>query len=58
VPDAGRAWLIDNTVNNLRRWARTSPSPSCGTRAGYDINQRPIEYNSQMTHGRAALVGC
>ncbi len=25
--------------------------------AGYDINQRLIEYNSQMSHGRAAIVG-
>ena len=25
--------------------------------AGYDINQRPIEYNSQSTHLRASIVG-
>ena len=28
-----------------------------GEAAGYDINQKLIEYNNQMSHGRAALVG-
>ena len=28
-----------------------------GEPAGYDINQRLIEYDSQMSHGRAAIVG-
>ena len=28
-----------------------------GEPAGYDINQRPIEYTSQSTHLRASIVG-
>ncbi|MEJ6395574.1 ABC transporter permease subunit [Gymnodinialimonas sp. 2305UL16-5] len=28
-----------------------------GNRAGYDINQRLIEYTNDSTHGRAAIVG-
>ena len=28
-----------------------------GEPAGYDINQRLIEYNSQSTHWRASVVG-
>ena len=51
------AWLIDNTVNNLRALGKDFSFAFLTAPAGYDINQRPIEYNSQMTHGRAALVG-
>ena len=54
----GAAWLIDNVINNLRLLGRTFSFNFLWQSAGYDINQRPIEYNSQMTHGRAALVGC
>lgn len=53
----GAAWLIDNTVNNLRALGKDFSFAFLTAPAGYDINQRPIEYNSQMTHGRAALVG-
>ncbi len=53
----GAAWLIDNTVNNLRALGKDFSFAFLAAPAGYDINQRPIEYNSQMTHGRAALVG-
>ncbi|MGP9789703.1 amino acid ABC transporter permease [Roseinatronobacter sp. NSM] len=53
----GAAWLIDNTVNNLRALGRDFSFAFLNAPAGYDINQRPIEYSSQMTHGRAALVG-
>lgn len=53
----GAAWLIDNTVNNLRALGKDFSFAFLSAPAGYDINQRPIEYNSQMTHGRAALVG-
>ncbi|ATX67908.1 amino acid ABC transporter permease [Roseinatronobacter bogoriensis subsp. barguzinensis] len=53
----GAAWLIDNVINNLRLLGRTFSFNFLWQSAGYDINQRPIEYNSQMTHGRAALVG-
>jgi len=53
----GAAWLIDNTINNLRVLGKDFSFAFLGNPAGYDISQRPIEYNSQMTHGRAALVG-
>ena len=54
---AGAAWLIDNTINNLRALGRDFSFRFLWQTAGYDINQRLIEYNSQMTHGRAMLVG-
>ena len=50
-------WLISNTAQNL---ADLGKQPSFGfltEPAGYDINQRLIEYNSQSTHMRAAFVG-
>ncbi|MDD7971495.1 ABC transporter permease subunit [Roseinatronobacter sp. HJB301] len=53
----GAAWLIDNTVSNLRALGRDFSFAFLNAPAGYDINQRPIAYDSQMTHGRAALVG-
>ncbi|MGY6548517.1 MAG: amino acid ABC transporter permease [Roseinatronobacter sp.] len=53
----GVAWLIDNVVTNLAMAGRTFSFGFLSQSAGYDINQRLIEYNSQMTHGRAALVG-
>lgn len=53
----GAAWLIDNVVNNLRLLGRTFSFNFLWQTAGYDINQRPITYDSTMTHGRAALVG-
>ncbi len=51
------AWLVDNTIQNLRALGKDFSFAFLGTQAGYDINQRLIEYDSQMTHGRAALVG-
>jgi general L-amino acid transport system permease protein len=53
----GAAWLIDNVINNLRLLGRTFSFNFLSQTSGYDINQRPIEYDSTMTHGRAALVG-
>jgi len=53
----GAAWLVDNTVKNLSALGKDFNFRYLWTTAGYDINQRPIEYNSQMTHGRAALIG-
>lgn len=53
----GAAWLVDNTVRNLAALGKDFSFAFLWNPAGYDINQRPIEYNSQMTHGRAALVG-
>ncbi len=53
----GAAWLIDNTINNLRVLGKDFSFRFLVNSAGYDISQRPLEYNSQMTHGRAALIG-
>lgn len=53
----GIAWLMDNTVRNLAALGKDFSFNFLWNPAGYDINQRPIEYNSQMTHGRAAMVG-
>jgi general L-amino acid transport system permease protein len=53
----GAAWLIDNTVKNLAALGKDFSFRFLWNPAGYDINQRPIEYTSQSTHGRAALVG-
>ncbi|MGH8349266.1 MAG: amino acid ABC transporter permease [Pseudomonas sp.] len=51
------AWLLDNTVRNLAALGKDFSFSFLWTAAGYDINQHPIAYDSQMTHGRAALVG-
>ncbi|WP_394178471.1 amino acid ABC transporter permease [Yoonia maritima] len=54
---AGIGWLVMNTVNNLAALGKDFDFGFLGQSAGYDINQRLIEYNNQMTHGRAAMVG-
>ncbi|HHH9650077.1 TPA: amino acid ABC transporter permease [Pseudomonas aeruginosa] len=51
------AWLVDNTVRNLATLGKDFSFAFLWSPAGYDINQQPIEYSSQMSHGRAALVG-
>jgi general L-amino acid transport system permease protein len=51
------AWLFDNTVRNLQALGKDFSFAFLWTPAGYDISQRPIDYSSQMTHGRAAVVG-
>ena len=53
----GFAWLISNTIQNLAIQGKDFDFSFLGTRSGYDINQRLIEYDSNSTHGRAALVG-
>ena len=50
-------WLVDNTVTNLSNLGKDIDFGFLGSTAGYDINQRLIEYDSQDTHGRAAAVG-
>lgn len=50
-------WLVNNTINNLNALGKDFDFGFLSQPAGYDINQRLIEYNSQMSHGRAALVG-
>lgn len=53
----GAAWLVDNTVRNLQALGKDFSFAFLWNPANYDISQRPIEYNAQMTNGRAALIG-
>ncbi len=53
----GVAWLINNAAVNLARLGKPLSFSFLWEPAGYDINQKLIEYNSQMTNARAALVG-
>ncbi|MEM7509013.1 MAG: ABC transporter permease subunit [Pseudomonadota bacterium] len=50
-------WLVSNTISNLEALGKTFSFSFLWTPAGYDINQRLLEYNSQSTHGRAAVMG-
>ena len=50
-------WLIGNTAQNLADLGKEPSFSFLWEPAGYDINQRLIEYNSQSTHIRAAAVG-
>ena len=54
---AGLVWLANNTVQNLAALGKEFSFGFLGNRAGYDINQRLIEYSNDSTHARAALVG-
>ncbi|MGR3714246.1 MAG: amino acid ABC transporter permease [Shimia sp.] len=50
-------YLGNNLIQNLRAAGLNISYDFLGDQAGYDINQRLIEYDSQSTHARAALVG-
>ncbi len=54
---AGIIWLANNTVQNLSALGKDFDFGFLWSRAGYDINQRLIEYSNDSTHGRAAMVG-
>jgi general L-amino acid transport system permease protein len=54
---SGLVWLANNTVQNLSALGKDFNFAFLGNRAGYDINQRLIEYSNNSTHARAALVG-
>jgi len=54
---AAIAYLMSNLFANLRAAGLNISYDFLGEPAGYDINQRPIEYDSQSTHLRAAIVG-
>jgi general L-amino acid transport system permease protein len=54
---AAAAWLVDNTIENLEALGKDFSFRFLGAPAGYDINQRLIDYNNQMSHARAMLVG-
>ena len=51
------AFLGINLVRNLAEQGQDISYSFLGEPAGYDINQRPIEYDSQSSHMRAAVVG-
>ncbi len=51
------SWLVSNTVQNLQALGKDFDFGFLFERSGYDINQRLIPYDSNATHGRAALVG-
>ena len=51
------AWLIDNTIKNLAALGKEFSFSFLWSTAGYDVNQRLLEYSSQSTHGRAAVMG-
>jgi general L-amino acid transport system permease protein len=53
----GLWWLVANTISNLNDLGKDFNYSFLGSAAGYDINQQLIEYDSQKSHGRAALVG-
>ena len=51
------AYLGKNLIENLAAAGLNISYSFLGEPAGYDINQRLIEYNSQSTHLRASIVG-
>lgn len=51
------SWLIDNTLRNLAIMGKTFSFDFLWRRAGYDIPQQLIPYNSDDTHFRAMIVG-
>jgi general L-amino acid transport system permease protein len=53
----GVGWLLNNAAQNLAALGKPLGFGFLSEAAGYDINQKLIEYNNQMSHGRAALVG-
>ncbi len=50
-------FLIINLLQNLHDLGKDIDFGFLTARAGYDINQMLIPYDSSMSHGRAALVG-
>lgn len=51
------AWLVSNTLSNLEALDKELGFGFLKESAGYDINQRLIEYDSRDSHWRAAQVG-
>ncbi|GAB4288738.1 MAG: ABC transporter permease subunit [Roseovarius sp.] len=50
-------WLISNTAQNLKDLGKEPSFRFLLDPAGYDINQRLIDYTSQSPHLRAAFIG-
>ncbi|MDQ7071734.1 MAG: ABC transporter permease subunit [Rhodobacterales bacterium] len=53
----GVGWLLNNVVENMAASGKTFNYGFLGDKSGYDINQRLLEYSSQSTHLRAAVIG-
>ena len=53
----GAGWLINNAIVNLAAAGKPFQFSFLWEPSGYDINQKLIDYNSQSTHARAAVVG-
>ncbi len=51
------AYLANNLLTNLAAQGLNISYGFLGDPAGYDINQRLIEYDSQSSNARAAVVG-
>ncbi len=54
---SGIAWLISNAYFNLQDLGKDFDFGFLGSRAGYDISPRLIEYSNDSTHFRATLIG-
>src|SRR3712207_4780325 len=54
---AGILWIVDNTVENLRRSNIASGFDFLGARSGFDISQTLIPYSTESTYARAFFVG-
>jgi general L-amino acid transport system permease protein len=50
-------WIIDNTIENLRRSNISTGFAFLRGRAGFDISDRLIDYSSDSSYGQALLVG-
>ncbi len=50
-------WIIGNTIENLNRSNIASGFAFLNGRAGFDISQTPIEFDSDSTYTRALYVG-
>jgi general L-amino acid transport system permease protein len=50
-------WLINNTATNLAVSGKDIDFSFLFVQSGYDINQKLLEYTSQSTHLRAAVLG-
>lgn len=51
------AWLINNAILQFEALGKDFSFDFLWSTAGYDVNQRLLEYSSQSTHGRAAVMG-
>ena len=51
------SWLVNNTIQNLEAKDRTFDFGFLFNRAGYDINQRLVDYTNDSSHLRAGFIG-